>query len=198
MTITSVKRVLFVCTGNTCRSPMAEAMLTASSRSRGLILEVRSAGVSTMDGLPTSTNTASVLQRRDIAHHGCSRALDVGMVEWADLVLTMTTGHKQAVLQRFPGGVEKTYTLKEYVDCDDAVMTDIAEMETLYAEWQVKQTLGQPLTDKERNRLLELERRLPSFDIADPFGGSLQVYEACAAEIELALSKLLDKLSSTK
>ncbi|MNY78698.1 hypothetical protein D3C86_2190600 [compost metagenome] len=58
----------------------------------------------------------------------------------------------------------------------------------------MKQALGQQLSDEERRRLLELERRIPSFDIVDPFGGSMSTYRSCAEEIEAALIRLLDKL----
>jgi len=106
----------------------------------------------------------------------------------------MTTSHKRSLLQRFPHAVDKTYTLKEFVGSDEKVLADIAELEALYTEWQMKQVLGQQMTGSERDRLLELERRIPSFDIADPFGGSMDMYERSADEIEEALKKLLDKL----
>jgi protein-tyrosine phosphatase len=106
----------------------------------------------------------------------------------------MTTSHKRNLLQRFPQAVDKTYTLKEFVGSDKAVLDDISELEALYSEWQMKQALGQQLSNEERSRLIELEQRIPSFDIADPFGGSLDMYEHSAAEIEDALTKLLDKL----
>ncbi|CDN44428.1 low molecular weight phosphatase family protein [Paenibacillus sp. P22] len=61
-------RILFVCTGNTCRSPMAEAFLRELSAERGLRLEVRSAGVSTVDGLPVSRHALQVLENNGIAH----------------------------------------------------------------------------------------------------------------------------------
>ena len=189
-----MKRILFVCTGNTCRSPMAEAILRELARGRNKELEVRSAGVSTVDGLPVSVHAQTVLRRIGIARTGTSTALDGGSIGWADLILTMTTGHKRHLLQRFPQAVDKTYTLKEFVDSDEAVLDDIAELETLYTEWQMKQALGQQLTQAERSRLLELEQRIPGFDIADPFGGPIASYEESAAEIEAALKKLLDKL----
>lgn len=192
--MTDLKRILFVCTGNTCRSPMAEAMLMERSRRLGLQLEVRSAGVSTVDGLPVSENARTALQRRNVPHPQGSSALDGGMVGWADLVLTMTTSHKKHLLQRFPEAVDKTFTLKEYVDRDAAVLADIAELETLYTEWHMKQALGQQLSDEERGRLIELEQRIPGFDIADPFGGPIDLYESCADEIEQALIKLVKKL----
>ncbi|MBB3110591.1 protein-tyrosine phosphatase [Paenibacillus phyllosphaerae] len=189
-----MKRILFVCTGNTCRSPMAEAMLRDQAKRRGLDVEVRSAGVSTVDGLPVSEHARAALRERGVPDNGSSSALDGGAVSWADLVLTMTTGHKRHLLQRFPNAVDKTYTLKEYVESDEAVLRDIAELEALYTEWHMKQALGQQLTEEERSRLLELERRIPGFDIADPFGGSLDMYQECADEIGQAMDKLIVKL----
>ena len=55
-------RILFVCTGNTCRSPLAEGLLRIRVHQEGLAAEVRSAGVSAVTGGPISRNSASILQ----------------------------------------------------------------------------------------------------------------------------------------
>lgn len=190
-----LKRILFVCTGNTCRSPMAEAMLRQSAMQRGITVAVRSAGVSTIDGLPISANAQATLRNREIQHTGTSRAMTAEAVNWADLILTMTSGHKRDLLHWHPEAVDKTFTLKEYANQDERVLKDISELEGLYTEMQMKLALGGQLTSEERQRLLELERRIPSFDIADPFGGTLSVYESCSNEIGEAVKGLLDRLS---
>ncbi|WP_027094330.1 low molecular weight protein arginine phosphatase [Cohnella thermotolerans] len=187
-------KVLIVCTGNTCRSPMAEAMLRKMAEQRKLDVEVRSAGVSTVDGLPISSHAAEALRRRSLPLPEGSTSLTGEGAAWADLILTMTSGHKRAVIERFPEAAGKTFTLKEYALSGEAVMDDVAEAERIYAEWQVRQALGESLPEEDRKRLLELQAKLPDFDVADPFGGPLEVYERCAEEIAEALAKALDKL----
>ncbi|WP_127534758.1 low molecular weight protein arginine phosphatase [Paenibacillus kobensis] len=193
-----MKRILFVCTGNTCRSPMAEAILRSRAASRSLDIEVRSAGVSTVDGMPISANALEALRRKQIDHRGASRMLAEQAVGWADLILTMTSAHKRGLLGRFPNAIDKTHTLLEYAVPDSSVLHDLNELERLYTEWHMKQALGQQMPEEDRKRMIELEKKIPSFDIADPFGGPLPLYESCAAEIEQAVDRLLDKLADDR
>jgi protein-tyrosine-phosphatase len=188
-------RILFVCTGNTCRSPMAEAILRERARARGVQVEVRSAGVSTVDGLPISAHAIETLRSKQVPHSGSSNAVTAESVAWANLILAMTTGHKRNLIERFPQALDKTHTFKEFVENRSDVLSDIGELERLYSEWQLSQALGTPFSDEDRKRLLQLEQRIPSFDIADPFGGSLELYRLAADEIGEAVDRLLDKLS---
>lgn len=91
-------RLLFVCSGNTCRSPMARALAEASARRRGVEVECRSAGTSAVESAPASRG--AVLAAReldlDLTGHASSR-LGPALAEWADLVLCMEEGHLQAV-----------------------------------------------------------------------------------------------------
>ncbi|OCA82388.1 phosphatase [Bacillus sp. FJAT-27225] len=108
-------RVLFVCTGNTCRSPMAEAILKNKNLEG---VEARSAGVYAIDGGAASLNSIKVLDENSLAHSHQSRLLSKDDVEWATVILTMTLSHKQALTARFPEAAHKTYTLKAFAGED--------------------------------------------------------------------------------
>jgi protein-tyrosine-phosphatase len=189
-----MRHILLVCTGNTCRSPMAEAMLVDLARKAGKPLEVRSAGVAAMDGYPISPHAAETLRRRNLPVPGPSRTLSGKEIIWADVILTMTGSHKQVIVQRHPEAAGKTFTLKELALQGEAEMEAVTEAERLYSEWQLRQSMGQTLDDGDRDKLYELQRELPDFDISDPFGGPLAVYESCAEEIAAALRMVVDKL----
>jgi len=106
-------KILFVCTGNTCRSPMAQAM--ASQLFEGF--EVASAGVMAMDGQAASVNAVAAMNQRelDIIKHK-AQILSEELITWADLVFTMTTSHKHAI-----GESDKVYTLGEYAGCGTSI-----------------------------------------------------------------------------
>lgn len=191
-----MKRVLFVCTGNTCRSPLAEGMFSLTARTRGLAAEARSAGIAAVNGIPISKHTETILKEKGTqASAKGSQALTAEHVDWADLILTMTMGHKKSILQQYPAAVDKTYTLKEFAGSGDAE-TDAAvqQREKLMSELQIKMALNEAIAESEKERLIELERKLPDYDIVDPFGGSLASYRRCAGEIEAAVGRTIDKL----
>ncbi|TLS50507.1 low molecular weight protein arginine phosphatase [Paenibacillus antri] len=192
-----MKRILLVCTGNTCRSPMAEALFRKRAAARGVPVEVKSAGVAAVPGQPMSGHAADVLRERGVDPSGFrSSEATPELVRWADLILTMTSHHKRHLLELYPDAVEKTFALKEYAGGDPETAALFAERESLAAELQMRLALGQQISNEEREKLYELDRRLPNPDVQDPIGGSRARYEKTADEIETAIAAALDRLYS--
>lgn len=99
-TLNLMRTVLFVCTGNTCRSPIAESIARAwlgrGSLGDPQAIFIASAGVAAVDGAPTSPEAVEALRRIGIEHDGASKALTAEMIRGADLVLCMTRQHAEA------------------------------------------------------------------------------------------------------
>lgn len=105
--------IYFVCTGNTCRSPMAEAILKSKNIEN---VNVRSAGISAFNGGDISHNAALALEQHGIVHNHKSQAVTPDDMKWANLVLTMTSAHRNILKEVFPQYEEKIFTLKEFVE----------------------------------------------------------------------------------
>lgn len=134
--------ILFVCTANVCRSPMAAVIFSAEARKRGDAqrFSISSAGTWAREDDPASGNARIVTADLGLSLEGHrARTVDADMLEQSDLVLVMTRHHMDALVAEFPSARAKIHMLSE------------------------------------------LSGQL--YDVGDPYGGSLEEYQVCAAEL---------------
>jgi len=122
-----MKTVLFVCTGNICRSPMAEGLFRHATRGR-TDCRVLSAGVGALEGQPPSSHAVRALKELgvDIAPLR-SRMLTSELVDGADYIFGMTHSHVDSINLLFPQAAEKTFLLREFDETLDEYEKDISD-----------------------------------------------------------------------
>ncbi|WP_217586400.1 low molecular weight protein arginine phosphatase [Lentibacillus saliphilus] len=197
--------ILFICTGNTCRSPMAEALL----KDKYPEASVQSAGIFAGENERASPFALQALANRNMELNHRTQPVDASLLNWADVVLTMTTSHKQTLIVEYPEYQDIFYTLKEYVSTSDEEVW--AELRKRYADLEEKRAifvrdhkheldytkLNQALQARFKDdleRIKQLETTLMSYDISDPFGGSQAVYEKTLDELDMCITALVEKL----
>lgn len=129
----SLKSVLFVCTGNTCRSPMAERFFSLLSRDAGLSVTAASAGTRAAIGMPLSRGAAAVFAERGIGpvdHR--ARRVDKALLDAVEAVYVMERAHRDELLKSFPDAASKLFVLREAAglepaDVEDPVGADAAQ-----------------------------------------------------------------------
>jgi protein-tyrosine phosphatase len=163
-------RVLFVCIGNVCRSPLGERLL--AQRLDGDV-EVSSAGIAAMVGAPMSPESAAHLELLGATAEGfVARQLTTAMVRESDLVLAATKDIRTRILEDSPGALRRTFTVLELAALVGVVgaQGDPAALVRLAAEQRS-------------------QAGLDDYDIADPYGRTEAAYalanEQMTAAVEL-------------
>jgi protein-tyrosine phosphatase len=112
--LSGIKKVLFVCTGNICRSAMAEHLLRHLSKTKNLGLEVRSCGTAADSYFEVPEIVHKLLTERGVEpFEHTARLVTREPLAWADLVLAMTAGHAEQLREKFPEFSSKIRVFRE-------------------------------------------------------------------------------------
>ena len=178
--------ILVVCTGNICRSPIAEGFLRAAlaRRLRANTPEVTSAGTAGWDGSGAMPESVQAARERgvEIGSH-VARRLDGAHLD-ADLIVTMAGEHRDAIMAWAPETTDRVFTLKELVRILESMAPvtsgmDLASRVAAAAERRRGGFPGNPLDD----------------DVVDPLGMPLDSYRAIAWELDEWTERLAEGLA---
>jgi len=160
-----VKSVLFVCTGNICRSPIAEGLFRKLLGNRRDI-EASSAGVHAVRGQPPSLHAIEVCAEEGVDIRGLrSQPLTATLVDQATHIFGMTGAHLETIHLLFPHGAEKCFLLREFEEQGATVWRDVPDPigmgREVYGEcaWTIKNALPSVLAFVEQTELAM--RRIP-------------------------------------
>ena len=119
------KSILFVCTGNSCRSVMAEYLLKKMLKGRDDV-DVYSAGTGVLFRTAASSETVAVLREEGIdSNSHLAQPLNTLLLKKSDLIITMTRSHRQQVLERVPDVEKRVYLLKEFANIPASLLGDM-------------------------------------------------------------------------
>lgn len=176
--------ILTVCTGNVCRSPVAELQLAVALDGVAGV-RVSSAGTRALVGheVPATTARMSREYGLDTTNHR-GREITEPLIREADLVLTMTRDHRRAVVESVPAAIRRTFTLREFARIVD--LADVGLADALASE-DVSEATDAMRVAVARAAALRGSVAPPDdpseLDVTDPFGRSEETYRLSFAQL---------------
>lgn len=185
--------ILVVCTGNVCRSPLAEQLLAARLAAAEVDATVRSAGTAALVGEPMTRETTELSVRfGGGGGKHVAMQLSEALIAEADLVLTAAREHRAAVASLVPRAARASYTIKEF-----ARIADFLEQDPESAD-----ALSDATTPAALVELVSMSRGFASppitpddDDIVDPYRRSAELYENSGRAIDAAVAAIVRTLS---
>ena len=181
--------VLFVCTANQCRSPIAEFLLRAELDALNLDGPwlVSSAGIAARDGDPIHPLVDQLLASRGLSTKGWqSKRLTPSIVAPADLILTATAVHRRAVVVAEPRSIRRTHVLRQFADLCDVELPPGAQGSAAGHALLTAALAARPLVPVPR---------AGEKDLSDPIGRPYDAFERCAATISESFRRILRPVS---
>lgn len=171
-------RVLFVCTANICRSPLASALFAKSAHVSGAS-DARSASAGFLEGgRPVHDSVVRLLDERGVdVSRKKSQQLSIDVVEKADLILTMTSEHARGVVSRFPSVISDVYTQRHFGRIVTPRRTDAS----------IREWLDELNTSNRRAYLGDDDE----LDIPDPIGQNHKVFTDLTVELEQSIDWIM-------
>jgi len=160
-----IKTILFVCTGNTCRSAMAEGIfkkMLIESAEVDNRFNIISAGISALQGISPTPEAIKVMAEQDIdiSRHKATRVQE-DLVKKADLILVMSNTHKDHIITKFTFAQDKIHLIKEFAQIGE---------------------------------FISIQKNSENYEIVDPLGRTIEFYRIVAKELKINLEKILDKI----
>lgn len=191
-------RVLFVCTGNICRSPMAQVLLTHRLRQRlgddraAAYFEVRSAGTYGLAGHPIEGAAMDALTGLGVtADPFEARELVAQHVEDADLVLGATREHRAAVVTLVPRASSRTFTIREFA----RLVSTATAAEAVGSQQDLVEHARAVVRAAAGQRGYSRPDRPDDDDIADPYRRAAEAFELAGRQISAAVDTITDALT---
>ncbi|WP_248963942.1 arsenate reductase/protein-tyrosine-phosphatase family protein [Sphaerisporangium perillae] len=172
--------MLFVCTGNLCRSPIAER-LTRAALARHSAIVVESAGTHVRPGERMTSKAVRALEKAGVrAADSVARQLTSQMIREADLLLVATRAHRAWVVSECPRAVGRVFTIAEF-----GALADVVSAVEVTCHDDLVRRASTLVTEVQALRgLVQVDQP----DIPDPYGGSARAYRATVRRVQAALA----------
>jgi protein-tyrosine phosphatase len=194
MSVEAPFRVLFVCTGNLCRSPAAEILARDAFARHNFPATVASAGLGAVVGRPVHPDTRAALAAWDLhgeaAESFRARQLTPDIVTAADLVLGLTTEHRAGIVRLAPRALRRAFTLREF-----ARLTAAVDPATLPTEPLAR---AHAMVDAARAKRGSRPVEPGADDISDPIGRSAATHAEVSRAVAAAVHDIVGALAGTQ
>lgn len=189
--------ILSVCTGNICRSPVAELLLAhALSPIAGVHVESAGTGALVGSGVPEQAQRLAAAGGIDAGAHR-ARQIDTGMIRGSDLIVAMSREHRRVVVESLPAAMRRAFTLRELARIADALEPRLAQAVADAGATTAEDGMRAAVALAAALRgTVEPPASPDEFDIVDPYRRSDETYARSYAELAPAADRVATYLAA--